>query len=139
MYTQTQLAALKAYLDANAADFGALDDQAAAELMNNDVAPEGVVRVRASMSGSEVAANIDATEYGALTSADKSVILALCAIDTLNPADGGLAHQTIASIFGAGTTANNLLAARSERVSRAVSINLPRCRADYVRVARLLP
>jgi hypothetical protein len=134
MYTRNQLDQLKAFLDANAGTYSALTDQIAAETMNALTE----VRIRSSMSGSEVAASIDATEYDALSSTDKGVILSLCAVDSMSPANGGLIHQTIASILGNNVSAASIIAARDESVTPAQVEGLPRVRADYVRIARTL-
>ena len=135
MYSQTQLASLRAVLDADVPTYGGLSDQDAAVALNDLT----VVRIRSSMSGDEIALLIDSAEYDAVSSADKSVFVGLCGMGTLAPANGGSVHQTIASLFGNNITAANIISARNETVSAAADAGLPRCRAGYVRLARLLP
>ena len=135
MYTAAQLAQLRAFIDANAGTYGALSDEQVADTMN--AATE--TRVKASLSGSEVFSSTVASEFDALTDAQRSEWLSLCAIETLNPADGTPARDTAVRIFGGGSgTIAALQTLRTESVSPAQLEGLPKVRADYVRVARAL-
>jgi len=86
---------LRAYLDANAGTYGALNDAAAAAQINSDD-----TRTRESISGSELFGYTDEAEYLALTDALKSQWLSLCAIDSVTSA----AVPIIKSIFDTPTT-----------------------------------
>lgn len=135
MFTQAQLVALKTFLDANAATYAALDDQTAAQTMNALTE----TRVKASLSGSDVFSVTSATEFDAKTDAQRSEWLSLCAIESLNPANGTPAAQAAIRIFGGGSqTVSALQALRTEPVSPATLAGLPQVRADYVRIARTL-
>lgn len=136
MLKPAQLVTLRAFLDANSGTYGALDDQTAAETLNAQTES----RVRATMSGGELFENTDATEFSALADADKSQWLALCAIDSINPANSGPAAAIATQIFGGGsTTLTALAAARTESLSPAATQGLPRVRANDVIHARALP
>jgi len=133
MYTQAQIAALRQFLIDNVATYGALDDQAAAELLNTP----SVTKIKPSISGSDVFSATNAGEFDALTATLRSEWLSLCSIDSINPGNGLPAAQAAIRIFGAGSaTLAALQVLRSELVSPAANIGLPRARADYVRLAR---
>lgn len=135
MFTQEQLVQLRAFLDANAGTYGALDDQTAAETMNALTE----TRVKSSLSGSDVFSATVASEFDALTDAQRSEWLSLCSIENLNPADNTPARDTTVRIFGGGSaTVTALQALRTESVSPAQFEGLPKVRADYVRIARSL-
>ncbi len=134
-YSVSQITTLKAFLDANAGTYGALSDQDAAVTLN--ALTEN--RVRSSMTGAEVFDNVDSTEFAALTDSQKSQVLSLCSVQSVDPANAKPAAQIIIDIFGnPSTTRTALLAARDETVSPATTQGLPRARAEDVRRARLL-
>ena len=82
-------------------------------------------RIRASMSGDEIAMLADDVEYDALTAAQKSQWLALCGRDSINPALDGANQHVVQSIFPAGgPTIFALAAARQESVSEAELLGL---------------
>jgi hypothetical protein len=129
---------LKAELDANAHPItGAYDAdaQTAAAQLN----AENLTRIRDTMSGSELWANTVATEYAALTDAQKSQWLAFCAIESHNTEVGGLAQLFVVGIFGgASDTVAALAAARTENISRADEIGVGFVRAGDVLEARAM-
>ncbi len=79
-------------------------------------------RNRTSMTGREVRAEVDDTEYDALLDAEKGQFLALTATDDIDPF--GFAANVVKDIFPGSTTLANLQAARVETISRAVEIGL---------------
>lgn len=112
------LVAIRAYLDANPTTYSALSDAEVAVAL----ATPSVVRVRASMTGSEIMDATDPTEFNTKTDAQKSQWLALCAVDNIDPGDGKLARNLAVSIFtGGSTTVATLATARLETVSPSVA------------------
>jgi hypothetical protein len=98
---------------------GMADDQARADDLNLKRKDSN----RVSMSGSEVFTHIDDVEYAALLDPEKSQILALCAIDHLDPF--GTGADVIVDIFGGGSaTASALNAARVIQISRAQELGI---------------
>lgn len=137
-FNQDQLTTLKAFLDANAGTYGALSDQDAAVTLN---APTET-RVRATMNGTELLAATNANEFNAVsvTDAQRQQWLALCAIESINPANGQVAASLAIDIFGGGSaTISALQSARQETVSPAATQGLPRVTATDVNMARALP
>ena len=112
--------------------YSAMTDQQAADDLN----AVNVDRIRAAMSGSEMWANTDPTEYATLTDTQKAHWLAFCAIDSHNPENNGLAHQFVLSIFGTGATLTALAAVRSETISRSTELGLGFVKLGYVEEAR---
>lgn len=111
---------------------GMTDAQVAASLT-------GVIdrtKTRATVSGSEIFNATDDVEYAALTDAQKSAWDALCAIETIDTGNG-VAKAREAELFGAGTTTrSNLVALRTESVSRAQELGLGNVNEGDVRQAR---
>lgn len=135
MLNADQLQTLRAFMDANAGTYSALNDQQAAVTLN--ALTEN--RIKASLTGAEIYESTDGAEFSALQDAKKSQWLSLCAIATVDPANGTPAQILASDLFGAGsTTLINLQALRSETVSPATTQGLPRVRAEDVRLARLL-
>ena len=95
-----------------------------AQLAADELNAVNIDTTRASMTGSEIWAATDPAEYDALTDTAKNQWLAFCAIETHDPAVGGLAQSFVTSIFGASTTTNNLSALRTQAVSRVSQLNL---------------
>lgn len=88
-------------------------------------------RNRTSMSGREVAAEVVASEYNALTSEKKAQFLALIASNDLDPF--GLPVDVIKDIYGAGSvTVSNLSAARVETISRWDEIGAGNVKAVHI-------
>ena len=134
-FSQNQLTVLKSFLDGDPGTYGALSDQDAAVTLNTP----SVVRIKASLSGQEVYSVTDGTEFGGLSDAQKAQWLALCAITSVNPANGTPAHTLATDLFpGAGATLTALAALRQETVSPATDQGLPRVRANDVNLARAL-
>lgn len=77
-------------------------------------------RNRTSMTGREVKAAIDATEFAAKSDAQKQQIIELCKRDDLDLF--GLDKEILVDIFGVSTTGTALLAARVESTSRSTEI-----------------
>lgn len=78
-------------------------------------------RDRTSMTGREVKAQVNVTEYKALSDAKKQQMIELIKRDDLDLF--GLDKDILVDIFGAGsTTGENLFGARVESISRATEI-----------------
>lgn len=76
---------------------------------------------RTSMTGREVKAAVDVTEYNALSAAKKQQMIELTKRDDLDLF--GMDKDILLDIFGTGsTTGANLVAARVETISRGVEI-----------------
>lgn len=81
---------------------------------------KNIASVKAEISGSEVFKATNSAEFDNLTDAQRSEWLALCAIDSLDPANGTPAAATATRIFGGGSvTITNLQSLRNENISRA--------------------
>lgn len=105
---------------------------AAAELNDKNIS-----QIRSSMTGAEMWENTVASEYAALTEAEKSQWLSFCAISDHNPEVGGLAQLFVVDIFGGGsTTVSNLAAARQELISKADELGLGTVKYSNVLDAR---
>jgi len=111
--------------------YNADDALAAAQL--NEV---NVTRIKSSMSGDEIFAATNGTEFGALSDSMKSQWLAFCGRETIDP--GGAANVAFVQyIFGAGsTTLSSLASARQETVSQATVIGVGQVRTYDVTEAR---
>lgn len=78
-------------------------------------------RNRTSMTGREVKAAVDVTEYKALSDAKKQMLLELVKRDDLDLF--GIDKDILLDIFGSGsTTGTNLVTARVEMISRGAKI-----------------
>lgn len=111
---------------------GMTDAQAAADLNT-----EYRSRNKDAITGSEAWALTDSTEYNALTDAQKSQWLSLCAIDQHDPF--GVSASTAVDIFGGGSdTIVALNAYRVESISRAVELGLGTVVEQHVKDARAL-
>ena len=92
---------------------------------------------RKTLSGSEIFNVTDDVEYTALTDAQKVSWDALCAIDSINTG-GGVAKAREAELFGAGTTTRaNLIALKTEDISRATELGLSEVKEGHVQLARM--
>jgi hypothetical protein len=126
-------AALKAELTADplGRGYASMGDQEIADSMNALTR----TRNRASMSGSEVINSVVATEYAALTAANKQLLWDLVHLGQLNPF--GVEATLMVSVFGAGSqTIAALAAKRVETVSRAQELGLERVSVGYIGKAR---
>jgi hypothetical protein len=91
-------------------------------------------RNRSSMTASEVANQMDATEWGALTVDEKREIWDVLHMGSdLNPF--GIEATIFTSVFGASTTITNLQAARKEDISRATELGLGEVKVGHVNMA----
>lgn len=134
-YSQEDLATLSALLLADVPTYGALSDQAAADVLNTLSEAD----VKPFISGGDMFSVTDAGEFDLLTDAERSEWLSLCAIDNVNPANGTPAAAVTIRIFGGGSvTTTSLIALRSITVSPASVAGLPFVREDHVRIARTL-
>jgi hypothetical protein len=96
-------------------------------------------RIKASMSGDEIAQSVNSTEYEALTDTQKELLLTLTSRGELDPKSGGFAHMVLVDLFGAGsTTIASLSSNRNESISRAEEINITRIRPGEIEEARNL-
>ena len=97
---------------------GMTDEQATADL--NTVYR---TKVKPSVSGADAFQVTDSGEFDALTDAARSEWLSLCAIDSVDPANGTPAAGTATRLFGGGSaTVIALNAFRTDDVSRAVEL-----------------
>ena len=129
------LDALKAEIDSDplARGYSGMDDAAVAASLNT----VDRQRNKTSVSGSDVFAQIDATEFNAKTADQKRDVLQLCAIDSLDPF--GVGADIIQDIFGASTTVTTLQAFRVESISRGEEIGIGAVAPGHVEEARRLP
>ena len=127
------LVALKAELDAGHPGTGAYDaDAATAAAQINAV---NRTRNRTSMTGSEVINAVDATEWGALTDAQRQTVWDVVHLGDVNPF--GIEATLITNVFGGGSaTITALAASRKEDVSRAQELGLRVIFAAHVAQAR---
>jgi len=99
---------------------GMTNAEVAASLMNTIDRPI----TKQYLSGSDIYNATDAVEYEALTDVQREVWDRLCAIDSIDT-QNGIAKSREAELFGAATaTRANLIALRSETVSRAQELGL---------------
>lgn len=76
------------------------------------------------VSGSAIFNATDDAEFGALTDAEQDQWMALCAVGSIDTTSG-VAKALESDIFGPGTTTrDNLVALRTQDVSRAVELGL---------------
>lgn len=111
----------------------AADAQAAA----NQINAANISQVKASMTGRELWASVDMTEYKALTPEKKTQWISFTNAESIDPSNGGWGQQVVVDIFGtASSTVAALAAARNETVSRAMQLGLGRVRAGDIERAR---
>jgi hypothetical protein len=92
-------------------------------------------RNRTSMSGREMADNINNTEYDGLSDTKKSQVLSLVGATDIDPF--GFVANVLKDVFGVGsTTLVALIAARVETISRAEEIGIGWVRPGNVTEAR---
>jgi len=90
------------------------------------------------MSGKQLMDLTDPTEYQGLTDGEKAQWLALTSHDLVNTEVGGMGQVIGTDIFGAGTTASNIGAARDTTISRATELGFGVVTPGDVEYARLL-
>ena len=113
--------------------YAAMTDQEAADSLNDTIDRD---RNRTTMTGREVAAEIDDAEYDALTDVKKAQILSLTSGDDIDPF--GFGAFVTKDVFGVGSnTVAALAAARVETVSRADELSLGVVYAGHVENARM--
>jgi len=97
------------------------DAQTAADELN----AVNITQIKANLTGAEIWASTDATEYAALTADQKAQWLAFCGITDHDPSVGGLAQLFVVDLYGgASATVGNLGSLRGDNVSRASQLNL---------------
>ena len=121
--------ALRAELDL--ATYNGMTDQQAADELN---AVDKTFRLL-SMSGGELFAQTDATEYDLLSDTKKAQWLSLCALTSVDPS--GVVESIVTDIWGASTTLNNLATARDVLRSQAFILGLGTISPENVRFARI--
>ena len=97
-------------------------------------------RVKALVSGAEAFQVTDPAEFDGLAAqADRAEWLSMCAIDSLNPANGTPAAAVATRIFGGGSvTVAALVAFRTEAISRAIELGFGNVVVGSVQHARSL-
>jgi len=125
-----QIKIIRALLDADPGTYAALTNKQVADLMNLKDIPV----VRDSIPGNELFSYTDETEYLALSSAQKTEWLSLCAIDTVFRD----AVAIIKSIFPNGT-ATWAAIKKTELTSIALQNGLSEVKEGHVEMARALP
>jgi hypothetical protein len=119
--------------------YSGMTDAQVVVALNSTGSPYGRTVVKATLSGSEVFEATDSTEFDALTDAQRSEWLSLCAIDNLDPANGTPSAATASRIFGGGsTTLGSLQALRQEVVSRGTELGFGNVVIGDVQNARAL-
>jgi len=106
------------------------DDQVAADQIN----VVNIVRNKTSMSGRQIADNVDNAEYDALTDVKKAQLLALTGAADIDPF--GFVANVIKDIFGSSTTLSALAVARVETVSQATVLGLGFIYPGHIEIAR---
>lgn len=92
-------------------------------------------RNRTTMSASEVLNAVVASEFTALTAANKALLWDVLHLGTLNPF--GVEATLITGVFGAGSqTIAALAALRKETISRAAELGLETVSVGYIAKAR---
>lgn len=103
----------------------------------DDLNLKDIVRIKLTMTNTELLAEQDSVEYIALTDAKKSQWLSLLGADTIDPQ--GQAVEIVKDIWGNGSvTMSNLNTARNETISRATELELPVLAEGDVSFARTL-
>jgi hypothetical protein len=133
--------AIKSELDTDSLGVGysGMTDGQVVEALNSTSSPYGRTIVKSSLSGASVFESTDSAEFDALTDAQRSEWLSLCAIESLDPANGTPAAATATRIFGGGsTTVANLQTLRSEVVGRGTELGFGDVNVGDVQNARAL-
>ncbi len=105
--------------DPLARGYSGMNDQQLLDSLN----AKDISRNRTSMTGREVKASVDITEYKALSDAKKQQLIELVKSSDLNLF--GADKDILVDIFGSGSaTATNLAADRVENVSRSTEVGL---------------
>ncbi len=95
-----------------------------------------MTRVKPGMSGDEVFAATDATEFGELTDHKQQIWVAFCGRDTIDPS-GASNVALVAWVFGGTSdTLEALAAARTEVVSLAIGEGLGVVKTGHIQRAR---
>jgi hypothetical protein len=109
------------------------DNQIAADQIN----AVNVERNKTSMTGREMAENIDDAEYDILADVKKSQIISLTGASDIDPF--GFVANVLKDVFTVGsTTITNLQAARVETVSQATVLGLGFVYPGHIEAARAL-
>lgn len=133
--------AIKSELDTDPLGVGysGMTDGQVVVALNSTSSPYGRTVVKASLNGASVFEATNSTEFDALTDAQRSEWLSLCAIESLDPANGTPAAATATRIFGGGsTTVANLQTLRSEVVGRGTELGFGNVNVGDVQNARAL-
>lgn len=110
---------IRAEIDGNTGLYGAMTDQQVADELN----AVDKVQNKTSISGSDIFERTDSGEFALLSDAKKAQWLALCAIESIDPFN--VLPSIGVNIFGGGsTTGTNIVAFRTETVSRASQLGL---------------
>ena len=119
--------------DPLARGYAGMSDAAAAASLNDTI---DRTTNKSSMSGDEIFAATDSTEYDALTTDQKQLWLAFCGRDTVDPF--GTANVAfVVSLFGnPSTTRTALINGRVNSVSRATELGLGLVKPGHVGMAR---
>jgi hypothetical protein len=105
--------------------YAGMDAVQAANSLNNTGSPDGRTVIKDRISGADAfAATID-TEFDALTPADRTEWLQICAISELEPHNAKPAASTVIRLFGGGSgTVTALQSLREEVISRGQEIGV---------------
>lgn len=90
-------------------DWAGTDFQAIADVLNT----KDISQHKESVSGAEVWGRVDYSEFATLTDAEKSQVLALCAIESVDPYGPGA--DLIVDVFGGGVGPNTIAALAAYR------------------------
>ena len=128
--------ALKAELDAGHPDTGAYD--ADAQIAADELNTVNRTRQRDFVTGSEILNATDDAEFDLLTDIAKDRWIAMCGVALIDTSSG-IAKSMEATLFGGGTTTRtNLIAVKTEDISRAVEIGFGHVKAGDVAFSRTL-
>ena len=125
---------LKTELDTGHPDTGAYS--ADSTIAAGELNAVNRTRQREFVTGSEILNATDAVEFSALTDAEKDRWLSMCGVDSIDTSSG-IAKSLEADLFGGGTTTrDNLIALKTEDISRAVEIGFGEVTPGDVEEAR---
>lgn len=128
---------LRTELDAGHPVTGAYD--ADHEIAATQINAKNLTRPKPTVTGSEILNATDDAEFSGLTVARQSSWLALCAIEHINTSSG-IAKALEAVFFAAGgvSTRANLIALRTESISRATELEFGNVSPGQIQLARSL-
>jgi len=120
-----------------ASDYTALSNQAAADKINNPLAPDALTVDVDTVEGWQLWGATVQAEFkdAALSDADRNSWDAICSQNRINVKDAGV-RARVQAIWPASTTRTNLVALQTKLISRGEFLGLPFIGAHHVAEAR---